>query len=102
MKSVTLSWTNPTTNVDGTPLTQANIAGYQVDIDNSTVTALPGMTFGTSFDISTLAEVQALPPGPHTITLAVLNTDGEVSDEATPVTFLRATKPNPPSNLAIS
>jgi hypothetical protein len=96
-----LSWTNPTTSVDGAPYTQSENTGYEIEFDGGTPITLPGVTWATSFDMSSLSAYQALKAGTHTVSLAAVDAGG-VSTFTAAVTFLIVSIPSPPTNLAVA
>lgn len=61
-------WTNPTHDKDGNPYNEADHDSYVVTLDNGSPIKLP-LTWGTSFDLGSLPEAQALAAGAHTATL---------------------------------
>lgn len=101
MKPIPLSWVNPTLNTDGSAYDAVTEnAGYTVRVDGTGAVSIP-LSFGTNFDLATLAVVQALKAGPHQAALAVSNKDGEVSAFSADVTFRVIGIPNPPTNLTV-
>lgn len=76
-QSVIAKWTNPTHDKDGNPYGEADHAGYVVSIDNGTPISL-SLTWGTQFDLGSLAQVQALKAGSHAATIAPVSKKGVV------------------------
>lgn len=98
----TISWANPTTNTDGTPYNAAtDNAGYELVLDGAPAVSIP-VSYGTSFDLSTLAAFTALKSGSHTAALAVVNKQGVVSDFSAQATFLLAGTPSAPTAVAVA
>lgn len=97
----TLKWANPTTYIDGTTYGQANNAGYQVSLDSKTPVALPGITWGTQFDLAQLPEYVALKQGNHTIALQCVSKGGIASQLSAVLTFPREVAPSAPTGLAL-
>lgn len=97
-----LTWTNPTARVDGSAYTQAQNAGYQLAFDGAAAAVSIPLAWGTTFDMATLAAYQALTPGSHSVTLAVVDTNGEASAPSGAVTFSLIAAPNPPTGLKVS
>jgi hypothetical protein len=62
-------WTNPTHDKDGNPYGEGDHDGYVVSLNGGALIKLP-LTWGTSFDLGTLPEVEALPSGTHSIVIA--------------------------------
>ncbi len=87
LATATLSWTPPTTNLDGTPLT--NLAGYEVIHDVAPIGPSPGDEVIPVNDSSaTGAVVGNLAPGTHHFTVKAVNSAGlksEPSNMATKV-----------------
>lgn len=96
----TLSWTNPTTNADGTTMAQTDFAGYVLALDGAPAVSVP-LQFGTSFDMSTLAAYTALKSGSHTVTLAVVNVAGNTGVASDAATFSIAAVPGKITGLAV-
>ena len=90
-----ITWTAPTQRVDGTALTAAEIAGYQLAWSVKGVSQ-PVKTIppGTAYTLDTGALY-----GKTCVTLATIDTDGLLSDPTPSV--CRNAKPNPPSNLKV-
>lgn len=98
---VKVSWTNPTVYTDGTPYTQADNAGYTVQVDGAGQISVP-IAWATSFDLGTLAGWPSLSVGTHTVSVAVVSKDGVQSDYAPAATFqVVPRKPSVVTNLKI-
>lgn len=97
----TLTWTNPTTRVDGTPYAQADNAGYEIQLDGEGAVSIP-LAWGTSFDLTTLSAYQDLRSGNHTIALAAVSKEGLKSAYSSPSTFQIAMAPRSPTNLVLA
>lgn len=96
-----LTWVNPTTNTDGSALTQSDVAGYEIAIDGAAAVSVP-LGYATSFDLTTLAGFSVLKSGSHTVTLAVTNKEGETGAASSAVTFPVLPKvPGVPTALAV-
>ena len=98
----TLSWTNPTQNTDGTPFEAADFAGIEIELDGAPAVSVPQSSEVSSFDLSTLAAWNTLKSGPHTVTLASTNKEGNTSDFASPVTFPVLAVPMAPTALSVA
>lgn len=99
-----MTWTNPTTDTDGNPYVQAQNAGYTIAIDGQPGVSVP-LAYGTSFDIGSLAAVQALKSGQHQVSLALVTNQangGVTGVFSAPATFPIFPTPTAPGNLAIS
>lgn len=98
----TLSWTNPTTNTDGTAYNAStDNAGYTLQLDGVGTVSIP-LVFGTTFDMYTLDAFQALKAGLHTASLQVVSKQGVASDFSSAATFSVAGKPSAPTNLVVA
>ena len=98
----TLSWNNPTTNTDGTPYNAAtDNGGYTILVDGKQTLSGP-LSFGTSFDLRTLAAFEALPAGSHTLQLEVVTKTGVASAPSAAITFLAVAIPNAPDSLLLA
>jgi hypothetical protein len=97
-----LSWVNPVTRADGTAYNQTQNAGYEIQFDGTPAVSIP-LSYGTSFDMTTLAAYNALIPGTHTVGIAVVDTGGLVSSFAT-TSFPAFSKSLPlaPTSAAVS
>lgn len=100
MQSHPMSWLNPTTDTDGNAYGQPDNAGYVLAIDGQPAVSIP-LTFGTSFDIGTLASVQSLKAGPHSASLALVSKDGVTGGFSAPATFSNFATPSAPTNLVV-
>jgi hypothetical protein len=69
--TVTLTWTAPTARVDGSPLAPEQIAGARVFDGSNEI----GTTQGAANSFTT----GMLPPGEHSFTVVVADTDGNLS-----------------------
>lgn len=96
-----ISWTNPTTRVDGSPYGQADNAGYELGIDGTGAVSIP-LAWGTQFDLTTLDAYRALNSGTHTLTLAVVSKGGVKSNPTPPVSFQIEVAPMAPTNLVVA
>jgi hypothetical protein len=96
----TLSWSNPTTNTDGSALAQTDVAGYQLALDGAAAVSVP-IGYATTFDMSTLAAYEALKSGSHTATLALTNVEGNTGAASNAVTFSIAAIPGAITDLAV-
>lgn len=103
------SWTDPTTNVDGMPLTAGEVTGYTVGVRSTTAAGsvagtypITGSVAGAASTGETIAALSALLK-PDTYAAAV-RADGPVpSAWSTEATFtLAPPQPNPPSNFVVS
>jgi hypothetical protein len=95
-----LSWVNPAQRADGSALAPADIGGYTVTIDGTVRVSLSGSA--TTADLSKEPAYQALKPGAHTATVAVIDKHGVSSAQSAPVTFTVAAVPNAPTGVSIS
>lgn len=93
-------WSNPTHDKDGTPYSEADHDGYMVSFDGGALVRLP-LTWGTSFDLGTLAEAQMLKAGAHTATIATKSKKGVVGLAAS-ATFQTAPTPAAVGNFSIT
>lgn len=94
--TVTLTWSNPTANTDGTPLTDlASLDVYQVNgsaLASLGVCKPPAATFTTN----------PLPPGTYTFAVSALNAAGAESDKAQITTTIVAPPPPPKKPSPVS
>jgi len=95
-----INWTNPTQDTQGNPYTQSENTGYEISFDDGAPITLPGVTWATTFDMSTLPAYQALKAGTHTVKLAALDSAG-ASQFTGDVTFLLVATPMAPTNLVV-
>jgi hypothetical protein len=97
----TLTWTNPTTNTDGTPYGAADNAGYEIALDSVGAVGIP-LAYGTSFDLGSLAAFTSLKSGLHSLALRVVSKQGVTSEFSAAVTFPVIGTPMAPTNLAMA
>lgn len=93
-------WSNPTHDKDGNAYAEADHAHYLVSFDGAYPVKLP-LTWGTSFDLGTLPEAQALKAGDHVATIASLSKKGAVGLAATAI-FSTVPTPAAPGNFSIT
>lgn len=97
-----LSWTNPTTNVDGSPYDAAtDSAGIDIVIDGLPAVSVP-VGGVTTFDLSTLAEFPALKSGAHTVAIEIVPKIGVASALSAAATFSVGSAPAVATNLAVA
>lgn len=95
--TVTLNWTPPIQNEDGSPLADADIAGYNVYCNGSLLVNVPN-TGGTDSWGSGL-----LPTGDYTCTARTLNTEGVESVDSNTVNFtVDPSVPGAPTGLSVT
>lgn len=103
------SWTDPTTNVDGTPLADGEVTGYTVGVRSTTVAGsvagtypITGAVAGATSTGETIAALNAMLK-PDTYAAAV-RADGPVpSDWSAEQTFtLAPAQPSAPSGFVVS
>lgn len=98
----TVSWANPTTYVDGSPLNgQQEIAGYGIKIDGQAEVSVP-IGYSTSFDLTTLSSYAALKRGAHTVAVSVVAKDGGESVFSGTATFPIVVSPSPVTSVAVA
>lgn len=95
----TLTWTNPATYIDGSAYGQADNAGYQIAFDGQPAISIP-LSWGTSFDLVTLAAYTALKKGTHTLALAPVSVKGVVGAFSS-ASFSVDLAPSAVTNLAL-
>jgi hypothetical protein len=93
-------WTNPTHDKDGNPYSEADHDSYVVSLDGGAPIKLP-LVWGTNYDLATLPEVQALPAGSHTATIASKSKKGRVGI-ASSATFSIDPTPGAVGNFSIT
>lgn len=101
MQPHVMTWTNPTTDTDGNPYGQNDNAGYTIAVDGTPGVSVP-LAFGTSFDIGSLAGVQALKSGQHSVALALVSKQGVTGVFSNPATFPIFATPAAPANLQVT
>lgn len=98
----TVSWVNPTTYADGSPLNgQQEIAGYGIKVDGQGEVSVPS-GYATSFDLTTLAVWTTLKRGSHTVAVSVVAKDGGESDFSGATTFPIIVKPSPVTSVSVA
>jgi hypothetical protein len=101
------TWTAPTTNSDGTPITAGEISGYQVGIRLASGTAgtypilAPVDPASASSDL--LSEVNPLlSPGSYAAAVQTLSPNGNSAWSAEVAFTITPSIPNPPSGFAVA
>lgn len=97
MSTVTLNWIDPTADVNGDPLTAAQINISVFDSASATPTVPIGTVAG---GVQTFTS-GSLTPGVHTFTVTATDTAGQSgASNALPLTIpVTLAVPNPPTNL---
>lgn len=93
-------WTNPTHDKDGAIYGEPDHDGYLVSFDGGAPVKLP-MTWGTSFDLGSLPEANALKAGTHVAVLAVRTKKG-VTGQLASATFQTFPEPVAVGNFSIT
>lgn len=92
---VSVSWTAPTSRLNGTALTVSEIAGYNIYLDGEPVGAVDGQLSAST--------VQMPPDGAeHCVSLQTVTTDGLTSQLSDSKCFILTSAPNAPSGITIS
>lgn len=98
----TLTWTNPTTNTDGTAYDAATEnAGYTIQIDGTGAVSIP-LAYGTTFDLSLLDAFTSLKSGAHSLALQVTNKQGVSSAFSASATFPVVGTPLAPTAVVVA
>lgn len=113
-----VSWQDPTTNVDGTPIAAGEVTGYEVGVRDTTLPGTAGTyPYGAKAPATATSELLSLlnPSLPKGVLLAVavrantagLDANGNLinsawSNEATFTLPVPAPVPNAPANVAAS
>ena len=91
---VAVSWKPPAARMDGTPLSSADIASYNVFIDGE----LSGRVSGTA--TTTTAQIKG--SGEHCIALQTVDSGGLMSGKSAPKCFNLMSAPKAPTNISVS
>lgn len=97
MSTVTLTWTDPTTRTDGSPLAASEIASVEI-FDSAA--SNPAVPIGTVAGGVGTFVTGTLTVGVHTFTVEVTDTTGHVSGASNPFTATIAATLAPPSAVA--
>lgn len=95
-----IKFNGPTTYTDGSPFGAEDLAGYRVFVDDQPAVDLP-----TAWNPDNVYEITfeelGLPYGPHTVSVATIARNGQVSVPSEPVSFVFEDErvPNPPTSL---
>jgi len=105
----TISWTDPTTNVDGTPIAAGEITGYAVGVRSTTASGSAAGTYPytASAPSSSSSELlSALTPlltaGTYVAAVQAVTAAGNSAWSAESSPFTITEIPNPPSNVLVS
>jgi hypothetical protein len=96
-----LTWRQPVDNVDGTPFTQAQFGGYELEVNGAGAVAIPAAWDEDrqyTFPIASLG----LAPGTYTLRLRTVNSDDYASDWSNPATLVLGRVPNRPLDLSVA
>jgi len=98
-----LFWTNPQTNVDGSPFTAAQYAGFEAEITGptgKTLVAIPA-TWSVNGEYGLPLKDLGVGFGTSYIRMATLAVGGERSDWTNPLAVTIGAPPLPPQNLRV-
>jgi hypothetical protein len=101
MSTATLSWTNPTTRIDGSALAPTDIASINVfDADSPTPDTPIGIVLPGGGQVPTTFMTAVLAPGNHSFTVVVNDTAGHASAPSNAATLTVAEPaPSPATGL---
>jgi hypothetical protein len=107
MNPTTVSWVDPTTNVDGTPLASGEITGYKVGVREGgtagTYTSFASVPAGsTSCALSALSPALPASGSFEVAVQAESTTNGNSAWSAEASFTLVVSPPNPPTSLSVS
>src|SRR5688572_15667985 len=103
-----LRWQGPTTWSNGNPFTQADYAGYEVQVNGQAAVALPVQWAPSnqySLELASLAAIEAEEGEIRVFSVALrtVASNGLTSDWSAPLSFsLDLRTPNPPTSLAVA
>lgn len=97
-----LTWTGPTTYVDGTPFGAADFAGYEVEVNGASAFAVPVAWNDANTYSFPVASLPGRVQGTNTVRMRTVAANGLASDWTGAVSFTYASVPLPPTNLAIA
>jgi hypothetical protein len=97
-----LSWVGATSYVDGTPFGQADLAGYEVEVN-----ALDAFSIPVAWNVENIysfpvIDLPNLKQGSNVVRMRTAATNGQVSDWTGPVTFQFVSTPEAPTNVVVS
>lgn len=98
-----IEWTGPTQNEDGSPFTEDQYGGFEIEIDGAPAVAVPNAwAEDRKYSIPMIDVIPEL--GVHTIRMRTVAKGGEVSEWTPELKFeLKEVRPKPlpPANLAV-
>lgn len=103
-----LRWSGPTTYTNGQAFTQADYAGFEVQVNGEGAVALPVQWAPSNeyqLELADLAAVEAQAGEIRTFAVALrtVASNGQTSDWSAPLSFsLDLRVPNPPTSLAVA
>jgi hypothetical protein len=98
----TISWTGPTTYVDGTPYGQADHGGYELEINGSLSVAVPvAWQQDNTYELP-IAGLAGIKQGDNAVRMRTVAANGQVSDYTGVVTFPFLSVPRAPSALVVA
>jgi hypothetical protein len=95
-----ISWTGPTTYVDGLPYGEADHGGYELELNGSNAVAVPTAWNTSNQYTLPILGLPGLKQGDNTVRMRTVAANGQVSDWTGPVTFPYLSVPKAPVNLA--
>lgn len=97
-----ISWTGPTTYTDGLPYGQSDHGGYEVEVNDTGLFAVPvGWNVNNTYEFP-VKDLPGLKQGTNSVRMRTVAANGQVSDWTGVVTFPYLSIPNPPVNLAVA
>jgi len=98
----TISWTGPTTYVDGTPYGQADHGGYELEINGSLSVAVPvAWQQDNTYELP-IAGLAGIKQGDNSVRMRTVAANGQVSEYTPSVTFRFVSVPSAPTALVVA
>lgn len=97
-----ISFTEPTQNTDGSAFSRVDLQGYVVSFDNTPFVDVDEV-FITGGKVEVLLGAFNLPYGTHSVRVATVAKNGQISAPTSPVTLtlVDSRVPNPPTSLQV-
>lgn len=99
VKNVT--WTGPTQYTDGRPYGQVDHGGYEIEVNGSSVLAIPVAWNTANTYTFPIADLPNLKQGDNTLRMRTVAANGQVSEWTVAVTFPFLSVPKAPTNVIV-
>jgi hypothetical protein len=96
-----ITWTGPTTYVDGLPYGQADHGGYEIEINGVAGVAVPVAWNAQNVYTFPVVDLPNIKQGTNALRMRTVAANGQVSDWTGSVTFPFLSVPKAPTNISV-